>query len=189
MKTGELAGRALDYWCARALVDDEEEVIFNRAEPDIVVTFAHGSLRKLAQPFSPTAGWADAFEILERADALEWTRDELGAHCRVRFGGKQTTEADGEHPRIALLRAFVRSRFGDSVGDICAEPHAARRGAVHPYDAGGVPPTYGDNAGADSEIGNIRSVPRPWRRARRAGDARGLTLRFTASGCRRGAGA
>lgn len=161
MRTSELTGHALDYWCARALVDDEEEVIFNRVVPDVVVTFAHGSLRKLAQPFSPTAGWADAVDILERAAVLEWTSDERGTHCRARFGGTQSTEADGEHPRIALLRAFVRSRFGDTVGNIFVEPHAARRGAVHPYDAGGVPPTYGDNAGADSEIGNIRSVPRP----------------------------
>lgn len=161
MNTSELAGCALDYWCARALVDDDEELIFNRVEPNVVVTFTHGSLRKLAQPFSPAADWADAVEILERAVALQWTRDERGAHCSARFGAAATAEGQGEHPRIAVLRAFVRSRFGDSVDDMPTEPHAARFGTVRAYDAGGVPPTHGESAGADSEIGNIRSVPRP----------------------------
>lgn len=161
MRTCELDGRALDYWCARALVADEEEVIFIQVEPSIVVTLTHGALRKLAQPFSPTEEWGDALEVLERASELQWTRDERGTRCRARFGQGASCEAEGPHPRIALLRAFVRGRFGEAVDDFPATPHAVRHGQVRDYDAGGVPPTYGDNAGADSEIGNIRSVPRP----------------------------
>ena len=53
------------------------------------------------------------------------------------------------------------TRQPQTVGDRPTMPHAVREGKVSPYDAGGVPPTYGDNAGADSEIGNTRSVPRP----------------------------
>ena len=86
MKTSELDGCALDYWCARALVDDDEEVIFNQVEPGIVVTLTHGAWRKLAQPFSPAGNWADASEVLERASELQWARGDDGAHCRARFG-------------------------------------------------------------------------------------------------------
>lgn len=161
MKTSELDGSALDYWCARALVDDDEEIVFIQAEPSVVVTFTHGALRKLAQPFSPSDAWGDAVEILERAEELRWLRSEQGTHCWVRFRACDACEADAAHPRIALLRAFVRARFGDVLEAHPVEPHAVRERKVHPYDAGGVPPTFGDNASADSEIGDIRSVPRP----------------------------
>jgi hypothetical protein len=161
MKISELEGNALDYWCARALVDDEEEVVFIRTDPAIVVTLTHGAMRKLAQPFSPAADWTDAIEVLERARDLQWVRSEHGAHCTARFDQTAQSEAEGPNPRVALLRAFVQSRFGDSVERYPATPHAVRQGTIRPYDAGGVPPTYGDVAGTDSEIGNIRSVPRP----------------------------
>lgn len=162
MKTSELQGCALDYWCARALVDDAEEIVFTQVEPGVVVTLAHGTLRKLAQPFSPSAEWADAVEILERAEELRWLRGEQGTHCRVRFRASDPCEADADHPRVALLRAFVRARFGDRVESPPVGPHAVRERKVRPCDAGGVPPIYGDNAGASgSEIGDIRSVPRP----------------------------
>jgi hypothetical protein len=161
MKSRELEGNALDYWCARALVDDKEEVLFIRTEPTVVVTLSHGAMRKLAQPFSPAQDWTDAIEVLERARELQWTRAEQGARCAACFGDAARSEADGPNPRVALLRAFVQARFGDSVEAYPANPHAVREGRVHPYDAGGVPPTYGDVAGTDSEIGNIRSVPRP----------------------------
>lgn len=160
MKTSELDGCALDYWCARALVDDDEEIIFIQAEPSVVITLTHGAVRKLAQPFSPSNEWSDALEILEHAQELRWTRAEDHAQCCVRFDGGEMHEADGAHPRMALLRAFVRARFGDAVEPYPATPHAVREGKVRPYDAGGVPPTYGDNASAESEIGDIRSVPR-----------------------------
>ncbi len=167
MKTSELEGCTLDYWCARALVDDAEEIVFAQVEPSVVVTLTHDTLRKLAQPFSPSRDWTDAVEVLERAQALRWLRSEQGAHCWARFGASDASAAEAEaaHPRIALLRAFVRARFGDSVARPPVGPHAVRQGNVHPYDAGGVPPTYGGDAGAagaaGSEIGDIRSVPRP----------------------------
>lgn len=160
MNTSELDGCALDYWCARAMVDDDEEIIFAQIEPSIVVTLTHGALRKLAQPFSPSSEWELALELLERAQELRWTRTEHHAHGWLRFEGGDMYEADGAQPRVALLRAFVRARFGDTVEPYPAVPHAVRAGKVHPYDAGGVPPTYGDNAGAGNEIGDIRSVPR-----------------------------
>lgn len=161
MKTSELDGRALDYWCARTLVWDDDEVIFNQVAPSIVVTLTHGALRKLAQPFSPAEEWADALEVLERARELQWTRGEQRSHCRVQFDNGAWSAGEGSHPRIALLRAFVGARFGESVADFPVAPHSVRNGETRAYDAGAVPPTYGDNAGANSEIGDIRSVPRP----------------------------
>jgi hypothetical protein len=161
MKISELEGNALDYWCARALVDDQEEVAFIRTEPTIVVTLTHGAMRKLAQPFSPSQDWGDAIEVLERASDLQWTRGEHSARCTARFEHRAPCEAEGPNPRVALLRAFVQSRFGDRVERYPATAHVVRQGRSHPYDAGGVPPTYGDVAGTDAEIGNIRSVPRP----------------------------
>ncbi|MGN6669145.1 MAG: phage protein NinX family protein [Trinickia sp.] len=165
MKTSELDGCALDYWCARALVDDNEEIIFAQVEPSIVVTLTHGALRKLAQPFSPSSEWAQALELLERAQELRWTRGEHDAHGWLRIEGGDTYEADAANPRVALLRAFVRARFGDAVEQYPVGPHAVRAGKAHPYDAGGVPPTRDDhanvNADAGSASGDIRSVPRP----------------------------
>jgi hypothetical protein len=161
MKTSELDGCALDYWCARALVDTNEEVAFIQVAPAIVVTLTHGRLRKLAQPFSPSSEWSDALEILERAQELRWIRAERDARCWVRFDDGALHEGQAAHPRTALLRAFVNARFGDEVEPHPAAPHTVRAGEIHAYDAGSVPPTYGDIAGADSEIGNIRSVPRP----------------------------
>lgn len=161
MKTSELEGCALDYWCARALVDDAEEIVFIQVEPSVVITLTHGMLRKLAQPFSPSGAWGDAIDVLERAEELRWRRSEQGAHCWVRFRASDPCEGRADHPRVALLRAFVYARFGDTVESHPIEPHAVRERKVQRYDAGGVPPTYGDVAGAGSEIGNIRSVPRP----------------------------
>jgi hypothetical protein len=115
VRTNELEGRTLDYWCARALVDDNEEVIFAEVEPRVVVTLTHDTLRKLAQPFCPSDEWNDAVAALERADELQWIRTGQGVRCRVRFGDGVPTEADGAHPRIALLRAFVHSCKRDSV--------------------------------------------------------------------------
>ena len=161
MKTSEIEGRALDYWCARALIDDDETIIFVQVEPTVVVTLTHGASRKLAQPFAPSSEWAHALEILERAQELRWTRGEHETRCWARFGSGDIAEAVAANPRVALLRAFVQARFGDAVESFPVVPHEIRKGRAHPYDAGGVPPTFGDNAGADSEIGNIRSVPRP----------------------------
>jgi hypothetical protein len=162
MQTSELKGCVLDYWCARALVDDAEEIVFTQVEPSVVITLTHGALRKLAQPFSPSTAWADAAEVLERAEQLRWQRGDEGTHCWVRFRASDPCEADADHPRVALLRAFVRARFGETVESPPVGPHAVRERKVRPYDAGGVPPTVGDAPGAaGSEIGDIRSVPRP----------------------------
>ena len=164
MKTNELEARALDYWCTRAFVDADEEVIFTELEPVLVVTFAHGDVRRLQQRFSPAADWGDAGLLLDRASNLEWAVQAGGTvACRARFVGLQTDgEATGASARLALVRAFVRARFGEQVDDVYPKtPHAVRQNQARPYEAGAPVPTYGDVVRSDDEIGDIRSVPRP----------------------------
>lgn len=164
MRTDELTGIALDYWCARALVDDEEEVRFVAMEPALVVTLTHGETRKLDQRFAPASGWADAADVLERARELRLTAGEDGsAMCSARFEGcPGLGEASASSPRLALLRAFVRARFGEEVDDYPKMPHAVHRGVVMPIESGEQMPTYAeDRARIEDETGDIRSVPRP----------------------------
>ena len=164
MKTDDLTGRALDYWCARALVDDTEEIRFVAIEPELVVTLAHGTLRLLDQRFGPSTDWADAAVVLDLARELSLTtRDDGSAHCRARFGDRdETGHANGAFFRLALLRAFVQARFGKQVDDRFPDtPHAVRRGAISPIAAGGTAPTYADDGPRETDpTGDIRSVPR-----------------------------
>ncbi len=163
MKVSELDGRTLDYWCARALVDDDEEITFVEIEPSIVVTLAHATFRKLSQPFMPTDDWRDMAEIFERVSDLELAVREGYVRCKARFSDRSAVcEAEGVNMRIALTRAFVRARFGEAVDDrYPREPHTVRRGVVTPLAAGGVPPSNADDRSrAGDETGDIRSVPR-----------------------------
>lgn len=165
MKTTELDGKALEYWCARALVDEREEVRFVSLEPVLVVTLTHGELRKLEQRFAPASAWADAADVLERARDLRLaTRDDGYTRCSARFAGcDRASDGEGPNPRIALIRSFVRARFGEQVDDAYpSAPHAVRDGVVIPYEAGAPLPTYAEERGrAGDETGDIRSVPRP----------------------------
>ncbi len=163
MKVSELDGRALDYWCARALVDDDEEVRFDQVEPSVVVTLTHGEFRKLSQSFAPTVEWRDVGDLLERVTDLKVKAREENVQCSACFAeGSAECEADGGDMRIALSRAFVRARFGDAVDDrYPLEPHAVRRGVITPLAAGSVPPPNADErSGVGDETGDIRSVPR-----------------------------
>jgi Protein of unknown function (DUF2591) len=172
MKVSELEGRALDYWCARALVGDDGEISFVEVEPTVVVTVAGiGEARgfpKLDERFTPTDDWRDAGSLIELASDVRLTVGEDGsAHCRATFEGatlegRPAIEAGGPGARIALARAFVVARFGETVDDDYPKsPHAVRRGVVVPADAGGVVPTFEDDRERSTgETGDIRSVPR-----------------------------
>lgn len=164
MKTDDLTGRALDYWCARALVDDDEEIRFAAIEPELVVTLAHGELRLLDQRFAPSTDWSDAAIVLELARELTLTtHDDGSVHCRARFMERgESGEATGATLRVALLRAFVRARSGSELDDRLPDmPHAVRRGAIVPIEAGGEVPTYAEDGPRETDpTGDIRSVPR-----------------------------
>jgi hypothetical protein len=145
MKTDDLTDRALDYWCARALVGDDEEIRFVAIEPELVVTLEHGELRLLDRRFAPSSDWADAGIVLELARELTLTtRDDGSALCRARFADcEETGEAAGATLRTALLRAFVQAHCGSEVDDRL--PDAPMRCAAAPLcrstPAGRRPPT------------------------------------------------
>lgn len=161
MRTDRLDGTRLDYWCARALADDDATLRFVAVAPSVVVTVTSGALRKLDQRFAPSASWADAGDVLARADALSVARRDDGrVECTARFAGVRAVGcADGPDLRVALARAFVRARFGDAVDIPPEKPHQVRGGKIEPYDAGEPIPQHGD-ASATGNAGDIRSVPR-----------------------------
>ncbi len=115
----------LDYWTARALARDELPLIFVAVEPDIVVTVASGGFRRMDSRFSPAAEWADAAVVLERVVELRSTRvGEARASVTASFAGDGTAathdaHGEGENLRHALLRAFIRARFGDRRSSRC----------------------------------------------------------------------
>ena len=161
MRTDELAGTALDYWCARALcADDEDTLCFTAVEPQLIVTAACDALRRLDAHFAPSASWADAGAVLDRVGDLRIARRGDGVECDACFiDGPSTCAARATDPRTALLRAFVRARFGDDVDTPPAFAHRIVRGAPVRYDPGApLPEADDDPAAGDSS--DIRSIPR-----------------------------
>jgi hypothetical protein len=83
------------------------------------------------------------------------------AHCIAEFeGGHRTVEGRGDSLRVALLRAFVESRFGDSVDEVLWQaqavtgPRAALIGEETEEDS------FEDVPSPDGQIGDIQSIPR-----------------------------
>ncbi|KWI57821.1 phage protein NinX family protein [Burkholderia cenocepacia] len=162
MRIDELDGAALDYWCARALCADAEDTLrFTAVAPTVIVTAACDALRRLDAQFAPSASWADAGAVLDRVvDLRVAQRGGDVVECDACFvDGPSTCGAHGPNARIALLRAFVRARFGDTVDTPPTFAHRIERGAVVRYDPGTpIPETDRDLATGDST--DIRSVPR-----------------------------
>jgi hypothetical protein len=101
--------------------------------------------------------------VLERAQRLEVrerTRDGA-AHCVADFeGGHKTVSAHGESLRIALLRAFVISQFGDTVDDVVRQPQSLFGTRATPIGEQWSVGIENDMPNPDGEIGDIKSAPR-----------------------------
>ncbi|RQS28898.1 DUF2591 domain-containing protein [Burkholderia sp. Bp8992] len=161
MQTDALDGKDLDYWCARALcADDEDTLRFTAVAPTVVVTAACDAFRHVDAPFAPSTSWADACTVLDRVDDLRITRHGNDVECDATFvDGPSTCGAHGHDARVALLRAFVRARFGDTVDAPPPFSHRIEHGAVVRYDPGApLPEPDDDRAAGDST--DIRSIPR-----------------------------
>jgi len=161
MRTDALDGQALDYWCARALcVDDEDTLRFAAVTPTVVVTAACDAFRHLDAPFTPSTSWADAGTVLDRVDDLRITRHGDDVECDATFAdGPSTCGAHARDARVALLRAFVRARFGDEIDPPPPFAHRIEHGAVVRYDPGApLPDADDDRSTGDST--DIRSIPR-----------------------------
>ncbi|MEX3613316.1 MAG: phage protein NinX family protein [Burkholderia gladioli] len=167
MQIDRLDACELDYWTARALARDDLPLVFVAVEPEIVVTVASGGFRRMDRRFSPTADWADAAVVLERVVELRSTRvDEARASVTASFASDGTAathdaHGEGENLRQALLRAFIRARFGDTVEPVPTEPHAVSKGRVTPHRAGEPLPRDGERRDAPHDPNEIGALPRP----------------------------
>ncbi|MEX3933075.1 phage protein NinX family protein [Paraburkholderia phymatum] len=163
MNVADLSGLALDYWVARSLHDFVREIHFTDSGR-VVSIRGNDRGRAWDGRFTPSTSWEAAAIVLERAQRLEMrerTRDGA-AHCAAEFeGGHGTVSAHGESLRNALLRAFVISRFGDTVDDVLRQPQALFGARATPIGEQASPlGIENELPKPDGEIGDIKSTPR-----------------------------
>ena len=162
MNVADLTGVALDYWVARSLHDFVREIYFTDSGETVSIR-GYDRGRPWDGRFTPSASWEAASAVLERAQRLEARErtDHGAAHCIAEFeGGHRTVEGRGDSLRIALLRAFVESRFGASVGEVLwqAQAVAGERAALIGEESAERP--FADVPSPDGQIGDIQSIPR-----------------------------
>ncbi|WP_454826246.1 phage protein NinX family protein [Paraburkholderia xenovorans] len=168
MNVADLTGLALDYWVARSLHDFVREIHFTDSGETVSIR-GNDRGRPWDGRFTPSTSWEAAAAVLERAQRLEVReRTHQGsAHCIAEFeGGHRTVEGRGDSLRVALLRAFVESRFGDTVDDVLHEAQALTGDRAQPIgereiagDQAAVN-SFGDMPSPDGQIGDIQSPPR-----------------------------
>lgn len=114
MKTSELSGQVLDYWVARAEGKDHERAL------------------READNFRPSESWAHGGPIIERERIATWSGIEYigdpeqiwianapgmdgyqGKECYIDVSSGQV----GPTLLIAAMRAYLVTKFGDTVSD------------------------------------------------------------------------
>ncbi|MEM5366480.1 phage protein NinX family protein [Paraburkholderia azotifigens] len=162
MNVADLSGLALDYWVARSLHDFVREIHFTDSG-SVVSIRGNDRGRPWDGRFTPSVSWEAAAVVLERAQRLEVserTRDGA-AHCVAEFeGGHRTVSAHGESLRVALLRAFVISRFGDTVEEVVRQPQSLFGTRSTPIGEQSPVGIENELPKPDGEIGDIGSAPR-----------------------------
>lgn len=161
MNVSDLAGVALDYWVARSLHDFVREIYFTDSGETAAIR-GNDRGRPWDGRFTPSVSWEAAAAVLERAIRLDVReQSDKGAVCVAEFkGGHRASEGRGDSLRIALLRAFVASHFGDTVDDVLRERQALtgiRAETISEQTVGGV---VEDLPHPDGQIGDIQSPPR-----------------------------
>lgn len=108
MKTAELEGVLLDYWAMRALG-------YERAGDlplGITGCFPDGK----PMPWNPSQVWAQAGPIIEREKIMAaWNGDHWVAGVAVDVERPDGKVSKGAEALVAVVRAFVVSKFGDEV--------------------------------------------------------------------------
>ena len=163
MNVADLTDVALDYWVARSLHDFVREIHFTDSGRTVAIRGTDRG-RPWDGRFTPSASWDAAALVLDRARQVELAAGAEGAdaHCVADFeGGSGTVEGRGESTRTALLRAFVASRFGDTVtNDMLRQPQALMVVHAEVIGEASAPPSAEDVPTPDGRIGDIQSAPR-----------------------------
>jgi hypothetical protein len=150
MNVADLTGITLDYWVARSLHDFVREIYFTDSGTKVAVR-GNDRGRPWDGRFAPSTSWEAAGVVLDRAQRFELRErhDGAKAFCVAEFtGSHRTVEAHGDSVRVALLRAFVMSRYGDTVGDMLRLPQALNG-------------PHAEQVGEPSDIGDVEDLPRP----------------------------
>ncbi|QSN61952.1 MULTISPECIES: phage protein NinX family protein [unclassified Caballeronia] len=163
MNTSDLEGPTLDYWVARGLHDFIREIHFTDSGTTLSI---RGNDRGKAWDgrFLPSTSWEAASVVLERACRLEMSDVGRGeVECTATFGKDgEPVHARGPSLRVALLRAFVRHSFGDTVEDVYLRHPQTLLGTR--AEAISEPTAFisaEDVPAPNARIGDIKSPPRP----------------------------
>ncbi|MEC5405151.1 phage protein NinX family protein [Paraburkholderia sp. MPAMCS5] len=162
MKVADLEGLALDYWVARSLHDFVREIQFTDSGETVAIR-GNDRGRPWDGRFTPCASWDAAAAVLERARRLEVLdrSEDSPAHLVAEFeGGRGAVEGRADSLRVALLRAFVESRFGDSVDEMLHEPQMLTGAKARRIGEASADDAYEDLPSPDGHIGDIQSPPR-----------------------------
>ncbi|KXU87876.1 hypothetical protein CI15_14265 [Paraburkholderia monticola] len=161
MNVSDLTGVALDYWVARSLHEFVREIYFTDSGETVSIR-GNDRGRPWDGRFTPSVSWETAAVVLERARRLDVReQDEGGAVCVAEFvGGHRAVEGRGESLRIAVLRAFVASHFGDTVDDVLRERQALTGMRAETISEQTVDGVLEDLPHPDGQIGDIQSPPR-----------------------------
>ncbi|SAK59095.1 hypothetical protein AWB75_02401 [Caballeronia catudaia] len=162
MNTSDLEGPALDYWVARGLHEFIREIHFTDSGETLSIR-GNDRGKPWDGRFLPSTSWEAASVVLERACKLEMQDHGRGeVVCAVTFGKDgESVEGRGPSLRIALLRAFVRHAFGDTVEDeYLRRPQSLLGARAEPIGESSAIASVEDVPSPGRHIGDISPVPR-----------------------------
>jgi hypothetical protein len=162
MNVADLTGMGLDYWVARSLHDFVREIHFTDSGETVSIR-GEDRGRPWDGRFTPSTSWEAAATVLERVQRIEVREhaNRQSAWCVADFeGSHKTAEGRGDTLRVALLRAFVASRFGDTVPELLQQSQALAglNAALIGEETRDL--LVEDIPKPDGQIGDIQSAPR-----------------------------
>jgi len=124
MKTAELTGAHLDYWCARAegVLPEQLEIRQVQRGTDyhcvLVAPRMDGAATAVGvMDYSTRWAMGGPLMLKHQVECRSYSLDNWHARCPMKFSGY----VQGGTPLEAICRAVVRAAFGDEVEDVpCA---------------------------------------------------------------------
>jgi hypothetical protein len=121
VKVSELEGAQLDYWVAKTLGDRQMRIVGAEEHERCETRFGD---QWPWNRFMPSLAWMDGGTIIEREEICTEPHahfvEENGAtdwRATIFYDGGERYDVDGPTPLIAAMRAYVASKFGDTVPD------------------------------------------------------------------------